>query len=88
MDVVEYPFNVVKIDKEFVWLAMKNEKARLIMEEMIIMLKSVKKKVVVVGIETQEQANLFTKLGSDYMQGFYFSMPLSPEDFIAFLKRM
>ena len=59
-----------------------------ILEEMIIMLKSVKKKVVVVGIETPEQAAAFTKMGSDYLQGFYFSKPLPPEEFIAFIKKL
>ena len=54
---------------------------------MIIMLKSVKKKVVVVGIETPEQAAAFTKMGSDYLQGFYFSKPLPPEEFMAFIKK-
>ena len=88
IDLVEYPFAVVKIDKNFAWYAMENENAKLILEDMIIMLKSIKKKVVVLGIETPEQAALFTKMGSDYLQGFYFSVPLPPEDFIAFLKRM
>lgn len=88
IDLVEYPFTVVKIDKNFAWFAMENERAKKILEEMIILLKSIKKKVVVVGIETQEQAAIFTKMGSDYLQGFYFSVPLPPEDFIAFLKRM
>ena len=67
---------------------MKNEKAKKILEEMIVMLKSVKKKVVVVGIETSEQAAAFTKMGSDYLQGFYLSVPLPAEEFITFLKRM
>ncbi|MBQ6269404.1 MAG: EAL domain-containing protein [Bacteroidetes bacterium] len=88
IDLVEYPFAVVKIDRNFAWYAMENEKAKKILEEMIVMLKSVKKKVVVVGIETSEQAAAFTKMGSDYLQGFYFSVPLPAEEFIAFLKRM
>ena len=87
VDLVEYPFTVVKIDRNFAWYAMENEKAKKILEEMIIMLKSVKKKVVVVGIETPEQAAAFTKMGSDYLQGFYFSKPLPPEEFMAFIKK-
>ncbi len=87
IDLVKYPFAVVKIDRNFAWYAMENEKAKKILEEMIIMLKSVKKKVVVVGIETPEQAAAFTKMGSDYLQGFYFSKPLPPEEFMAFIKK-
>lgn len=37
-------------------------------------------KVVMEGIETKEQVEAIKKIGADYIQGYYFSKPLSEED--------
>jgi lactose/cellobiose-specific phosphotransferase system IIC component len=42
--------------------------------------------VVVEGIETKEQLDALTNLGVRYFQGYYFSRPLKPQDFIAFVQ--
>ena len=34
------------------------------------------------GIETEEMADVMSRLGCDYLQGFYFSRPLPPEEFV------
>ena len=46
------------------------------------MIRQMKKKIVVEGVETESQIHLLEDLGVDYQQGFYFSKPIPKEDFI------
>jgi len=41
--------------------------------------------VVMEGVETKAQFDLVSKAGANYVQGFYFSTPLTEEEFIQFL---
>ena len=41
--------------------------------------------VIVEGIETIDMKNKMEELGCDYEQGYFFSKPLPPEDFITFM---
>jgi EAL domain-containing protein (putative c-di-GMP-specific phosphodiesterase class I) len=43
--------------------------------------------VVAEGVETQDQADLLREQGCDEFQGFLFSRPVPPEQFIRFLER-
>ena len=38
------------------------------------------------GVETAEQAQWLTELGCDYLQGFYFSKPVTKEEYLAIMK--
>ena len=37
-------------------------------------------------LETEEQFNIISKLGIDYIQGYYFSKPLPEKEFIKFVE--
>lgn len=87
IDLVEYPFRGVKIDKSIVWSIMKDEKSRIFLSEFILMLKSLKQTVIAVGVENQEQEKTLIKLGCDYLQGFYYSYPLSSKELLLFLRK-
>jgi len=41
-------------------------------------------KVIAEGVETEDQLKLLAKEGCDYVQGFHFSGPVMPEEFIHF----
>ncbi|MBP3267571.1 MAG: EAL domain-containing protein, partial [Ruminococcus sp.] len=43
--------------------------------------------VIAEGVETEEQMELLKKLGCDIIQGYYFSKPLSPEEFGALIEK-
>lgn len=88
VNLIKFPFRAIKIDKTLIWAAMKDENARIILQETILMIKSLKMKVVVEGIENQEQAFLMLNMGSDYLQGFHYSYPLNKEDFAKFIKNL
>ena len=78
-------FDVIKIDKSLLWNAGKDELGMIIFEGTVRMIRQMKKKILVEGVETKEQMNLLGRLGVDYLQGFYFSKPIPRSDFVALL---
>ncbi|MGY5450404.1 putative bifunctional diguanylate cyclase/phosphodiesterase [Agarivorans sp. MS3-6] len=69
--------NIVKIDRSFVDRIDTNGYA--IINAVMNIADSLKYEVVAEGIETKEQMHTLTDLGVDYLQGYYFSKPLSIE---------
>jgi EAL domain-containing protein (putative c-di-GMP-specific phosphodiesterase class I) len=47
--------------------------------------KSVGLSITAEGIETKEMAEALTSIGSDYLQGYYFSRPLPVPEFLQYL---
>jgi EAL domain-containing protein (putative c-di-GMP-specific phosphodiesterase class I) len=74
--------DVVKIDKSLLWGAEKSEMGMIILENTIRMIRQMKKKILVEGVETADQIELLKKLEVDYLQGFYFSKPIPKADFV------
>ena len=83
---IKYPFKLVKLDKIFIWDAMKDDKAMKILEHTVAMIKSLDIQIVAEGVETKEQAGLLMGMGCDFLQGFLYSKPLQKELYIQFLK--
>ena len=78
-------FDVIKIDKSILWGAQKSELGMIILENSVRMIRQMGRKILVEGVETEEQIGLLRKLGVDYLQGYYFSKPIPKEEFIALL---
>lgn len=85
MRIASLPLHIVKLDRAFV-LMEESGGHHIIIRNLIKMLKSMKLKVVVEGIETEEMVDSFTQMGVDEIQGFYYSRPLTKSAFIRFLK--
>lgn len=83
---ISLPMEIVKIDKSILWPAMENQEAFVILRHTVEMLKSLKKKIVVEGVETVEMAQLLIDMGCDYLQGFYYQRPVPMKEYIAFLE--
>lgn len=80
-------FQTVKIDKALVEKLDKNEKSRIIMRSTIDMCREIDNiQAMAEGIETKEQANLLMDCKCEYGQGYYYSRPISLEDFEQLLK--
>ena len=85
MRIASLPLDIVKLDRVFV--IMEEEGGNhVIIKNLIEMLKSMKLKVLVEGVETKEMMDSFIGLGADEIQGFYFSRPLTKTAYIRFLK--
>lgn len=87
---VDYPFEIVKLDKGIVWtyfdVQKQNEKSRSVLPLSINMLREMNVRIVAEGIETEEQKNELIRMGVQYLQGYYFSKPISEMEFLQFLK--
>ena len=79
--VKRYPFFNIKIDMEVVWDFFKDRDNLLPM--IILAFRQMGFSITAEGIETSEMADLMTEIGCDYLQGYFFSKPLPPEEFIA-----
>ena len=75
----QYPFINIKLDMEVVWDYFKNREE--ILPALVRAFKNMGFSVTAEGIETKEMAKGMKDLGSDYLQGFYFSRPLSTQEF-------
>ncbi len=84
--VVTLPLDMVKLDKCLVD-DMDNESMWIVIRNTVDMLKSMKKKILVEGVETERAMEKFRDLGCDYIQGFFFSKPLPEREFVRFIRR-
>jgi len=82
-----FPIDVLKIDRSFVSEIPGNTDDTAIVNTIISMGHNMNLKVIAEGVETQEQRNCLSKLGCELAQGFYFSRPLSADDFLIYLNK-
>lgn len=85
MRIASLPLDIVKLDRAFVIME-ENGGNHVIIKNLIKMLKGMRLKVVVEGIETEEMVDSFIRMGVDEIQGFYFSRPLTKSAYIRFIK--
>ena len=77
-----FPLNVLKLDITFVRNLVENE---IVIENIIKMAHRMGLLTVAEGAETDEQFKTLRSLGCDFIQGYYFSKPLSVTDFEHYL---
>ena len=86
MRIASLPLSIVKLDRTFVLLEEKTG-FHTIIKNLIAMLKDMGLTVLVEGIETEEMVEVFSSMGVEEIQGFYFSKPLTKTDYIAFTRK-
>ena len=79
-------FDIVKIDKSILWSAEKGQLGQIILDSSVRMIRQMKRRILVEGVETEHQLEILDKLGVDYAQGYLFSRPISKRDLIAKLE--
>ena len=75
-----YPFINIKVDMEVVWNYFRDRDV--LLPAIIGAFKQLDLSVTAEGIETDEMASVMRSIGCDYLQGFYFSMPIPVEEFM------
>lgn len=80
------PMDEIKMDRTFI-LDLENDKSRIILEYTINMLLALNAKIVVEGVETEEQKEFLLKCGCRIAQGFLFYKPMPMEEFDELLRR-
>ena len=81
-----FPVQKLKIDKEFVDNLPDDKEDSALARAIIAMGHSLNMLVVAEGVETVEQLEFLHSIKCDFIQGYYYSKPLPPDDFKAFLK--
>jgi predicted signal transduction protein with EAL and GGDEF domain len=80
------PATVLKLDRAFVVDIATDPDAAVITASMIHMARTLRKAVVVEGVETEEQLALLTRQGADRVQGYLISRPLAVPKFEEFMR--
>lgn len=75
----EFPIDCLKIDRTFVRNVPHNPNDEALVSMIISMAKHLRLKVVAEGIEEVEQLSFLIDGGCDYIQGYLFSKPISPQ---------
>ena len=81
------PVGKLKIDRSFVRDLEVDPDDRAIASTILSMGRSLRLKVLAEGVETAEQYEILRGMGCEMVQGYYFSRPLPPEQFVAFLEQ-
>ena len=75
------PIDVLKMDMAFIRNIEHNATDFRLVELILDIARYLKVSVVAEGVETEEQLNMLRDAGCDLVQGYYFSRPLTPEEF-------
>lgn len=85
----EVNYDLVKFDKSLIWPSFgenKKEKSEIILSNTVNMVSSLGAHIVAEGVETEEMADSLAKMGVHYLQGYYYSRPISEEAYIEFIR--
>ncbi|MDE5951742.1 MAG: EAL domain-containing protein, partial [Acetatifactor sp.] len=74
--------DIVKIDRSFTLRALQHSYERQLLSHIINMVHSIDLRIVIEGVEEKEEQQQVMQLGSDFIQGYYYSMPCSRTDFL------
>jgi diguanylate cyclase (GGDEF)-like protein/PAS domain S-box-containing protein len=83
-----YPFNVIKIDREFINDLTQDPRDRELVSAAIAMAQGLGLKVVAEGVETEAQLEYLSNWGCNYGQGYLFSKPVTAEEITEILVSM
>ena len=81
----KFPVHIVKIDRSFVYDVTTNTYNAILTDAIISLAHKLHLKVVGEGVENQEQLDFLSAHGCDWVQGYYFSKPLTSEEFLKFV---
>lgn len=82
-----FPVDTLKVDRSFIRNLPQNPEDKAITEAIINMGKVLSLTVVAEGVETPEQENYLREQVCDEMQGFYFSKPVTADEFADLLRK-
>ncbi len=78
---VKLPINLVKIDKSFIRGMNTDQQATNLLNAIINMCQTLNLAIVAEGVETKDELNYLESKDLELIQGYYFSKPISKDDF-------
>ena len=82
-----FPIDCVKIDRAFIKDTPGNTDDVAIAKTIVAMAQALNLTTVAEGVETAEQLELLKRMGCNQIQGYFFSRPLAPDDFLAYYRK-
>ena len=86
-NVISLPFSTIKMDRSLVLAMEEGQKGVSLFFDLVSTFKGVGFKILVEGVETNNQNYLVERAGVDFIQGFLYSRPLPPVECVELLKR-
>ncbi|MGI2296455.1 putative bifunctional diguanylate cyclase/phosphodiesterase [Paenibacillus sp. GXUN7292] len=80
------PISDVKLDRSFIQGITQDPKKSSLVKAIIDLVHSMNMKVIAEGVETEDESSFCSELECDELQGYYFSRPLSADQFIKYLQ--
>lgn len=84
---LDLPFKMVKIDKKIIQTALNDARSTTAIAATVSMIRSLGMTVLAEGVETKEQADWLISLGCNYLQGFYYSKPVTKDEYLMLMKK-
>jgi len=87
LELLDMDYVLIKMDRTFIWncLNPENPDKLNVLKHTIDFMKKNGLQVLAEGVETLEQAKILVDNGVEYLQGFYYSRPVSESDYLEFL---
>ncbi|MDR3577880.1 MAG: EAL domain-containing protein [Anaerolineaceae bacterium] len=82
-----FPIDALKIDRAFISRINSGGEHGEIVRTIIALARELNISVIAEGIETNEQLDFLKKLGCQYGQGYFISLPLEPDNVLEFLEK-
>lgn len=83
---ISMDFDIVKFDNETTRQICVDEKIKPIFKKMVTMIHSMNASVVAEGVELFDEVEYLKSIKTDYLQGYYYSIPLSSDEYLNFLE--
>lgn len=77
----DFNFDVLKLDKSLIKTIVENNRARIVIANVINMANALNMSIIAEGVETKEELMTLKNLNCNVIQGFIFDKPLSVEEF-------
>ncbi|HZU14909.1 MAG TPA: EAL domain-containing protein [Chloroflexota bacterium] len=81
------PVDEIKIDRSFISNLASNEENNFIVHAIVDLGHNLGLRIVAEGVEDQQTLSVLRAMGSDLVQGYFFSRPLPPESLVQWLER-
>ena len=82
----ELPIDTVKIDKSFIDGIINDKKNKEVVKLLIEFCRVNELEVIAEGVDSKETVSALEKMKCDVIQGYYYSKPISKEEYVEFLK--
>lgn len=79
--IVDIPVDVIKIDRGFIISCLESDRGIYFLKHLIDMIRNLGYELICEGVETDEQIEALKQIGCDVIQGYWYSRPLTMEDY-------